>query len=79
MESYKHEMLNKDQFFNFLKINNNMEFSKEEIINRFAESKNEEQSIDSLLSEIEVESTYTNSNLIASCKAGTVYYKWKSS
>jgi hypothetical protein len=72
-------MLNKDQFFNFLKINNKMEFSKEEIINRFAESKNEEQSIDSLLSEIEVESTYTNSNLIASCKAGTVYYKWKSS
>ena len=72
-------MLNKDQFFNFLKINNNMEFSKEEIINRFAESKNEEQSIDSLLCEIEVESTYTNSNLIASCKAGTVYYKWKSS
>ena len=70
-------MLNKDQFFNFLKINNNMEFSKEEIINRFAESKNEEQSIDSLLSELEVESTYTNSNLIASCKAGTVYYKWK--
>jgi hypothetical protein len=72
-------MLNKDQFFNFLKINNKMEFSKEEIINRFAESKNEEQSIDSLLSEIEVESTYTNSNLIASCKAGTVYYKWKTS
>ena len=72
-------MLDKDQFFNFLKINNKMEFSKEEIINRFAESKNEEQSIDSLLSEIEVESTYTNSNLIASCKAGTVYYKWKSS
>ncbi len=72
-------MLNKDQFFNFLKINNKMEFSKEEIINRFAESKNEEQSIDSLLSEIEVESTYTNSNLIASCKAGTVYYKWKNS
>jgi len=72
-------MLNKDQFFNFLKINHKMEFSKEEIINRFAEYKNEEQSIDSLLSEIEVESTYTNSNLIASCKAGTVYYKWKSS
>ncbi len=70
-------MLNKDQFFNFLKMNNNMEFSKEEIINRFAGSKNEEQSIDSLLSELEVESTYTNSNLIASCKAGTVYYKWK--
>ncbi|MFI5405811.1 MAG: hypothetical protein ACHQ1D_04775 [Nitrososphaerales archaeon] len=79
MKSYKNEMLNKDQFFNFLKINNKMEFSKEEIINRFAESKNEEQSIDSLLSEIEVESTYTNSNLIASCKAGTVYYKWKTS
>lgn len=77
--SYKYEMLNKAQFFNFLKINNNMEFSKEEIINRFAESNNEEQSIDSLLSELEVESTYTNSNLNASCKAGTVYYKWKSS
>ena len=72
-------MLNKNQFFDFLKINNKMEFSKEEIINRFAESKNEEQSVDSLLSELEVESTYTNSNLIASCKAGTVYYKWKSS
>lgn len=72
-------MLNKDQFFDFLKINNKMEFSKEEIINRFAESKNEEQSVDSLLSELEVESTYANSNLIASCKAGTVYYKWKSS
>jgi len=72
-------MLNKDEFFSFLKINNSMEFSKEEIINRFAESKNEEQSIDSLLSELEVESTYMNSNLTASCKAGTVYYKWKSS
>lgn len=72
-------MLNKNQFFAFLKINNKMEFSKEEIINRFAESKIEEQSIDSLLSEIEVESTYTNSNLNASCKAGTVYYKWKGS
>ena len=72
-------MLSKDQFFNFLKINNNMEFSKEEIINRFAESKIEEQRIDSLLSELEVESTYTNSNLNASCKSGTVYYKWKRS
>ena len=72
-------MLNKDQFFDFLKINHSMEFSKEEIINRFAKSTNEEQSIDSLLSELELESTYTNSNLIASCKAGTVYYKWKSS
>jgi hypothetical protein len=56
-------MLNKNQFFAFLKINNKMEFSKEEIINRFAESKIEEQSIYSLLSEIEVESTYANSNL----------------
>lgn len=72
-------MLNKDQFFNFLKINNKKEFSKEEIINRFAESNNEEQSIDRLLAELEVESTYTNSNLNASCKSGTVYYKWKSS
>ena len=72
-------MLSKYQFFTFLKINNKMEFSKEEIINRFAESKIEEQSIDSLLSEIEVESTYTNSNLNTSCKAGTVYYKWKGS
>jgi hypothetical protein len=70
-------VLSKAQFFNFLKINNNIEFSKEEIINRFAESNNEEQSIESLLSELEVESTYTNSNLHASCKAGTVYYKWK--
>jgi hypothetical protein len=71
-------MLNKDQFFTFLKINISTEFSKEEIINRFAESKIEEENIDSLLSELEVESTYTNSNLAASCKAGTVYYKWKS-
>jgi hypothetical protein len=77
--SYKHKMLNKNQFFNFLKINNKKEFSKEEIINRFAESKIEEQSVDSLLSELEVESTYTNSNLNTSCKAGTVYYKWKGS
>ena len=72
-------MLNKNQFFDFLRNNNNMEFSKEEIINRFAESKSEEQSIDSLLTELEVESTYLNSDLNASCKAGTVYYKWKSS
>jgi flagellar biosynthesis chaperone FliJ len=72
-------MLSKDQFFNFLKINNNKEFSKEEIINRFAESNNDEQSIDRLLAELEVESTYTKSNLNASCKSGTVYYKWKSS
>ncbi len=79
LKDYKLAMLNKDQFFDFLKLHNNIEFSKEEIINRFAESKNEEQNIDSLLSELEVESTYTSSNLIASCKAGTVYYKWKRS
>lgn len=71
-------MLSKEQFFNFLRTNSR-EFSKEEVINHFAESTTEEQSIDSLLSELEVESTYAISNLIASCKGGTVYYKWKSS
>ena len=79
LEDHSYEMLSKDQFFNFLKLNDNKEFSKEEIINRFAGSYNEEQRIDQLLAELEVESTYTNSNLNASCRSGTVYYKWKSS
>jgi len=69
-------MLNKQIFLDFLKSNYGKEFSKEELINRFAESEAEEQAIDRLLSEIEVEHTYNRNDLVASCKAGTVFFKW---
>lgn len=69
-------MLTKNEFFNYLKKNSNKEFSKEEIINLFSNSFDEEEQIDKILSEIEVESTYQRSSLIASCKGGTVFYQW---
>jgi hypothetical protein len=69
-------MINRIDFFNFLKNNNNSEYSKEEIINIFSESLDEEKKIDNLLSEIEVDSTISPSNLVVNCKAGTVYFRW---
>ncbi len=72
-------MIEKSEFFNYFKKNYNTEFSKEEIINIFSKSTEDESEIDDLLSEIEVESTFTPSNLHVTCKAGTVYYKWSKS
>lgn len=69
-------MLDKQVLLDFLKSNNGNEFSKEELINRFAVSDADEQLVDKLLSEIEVENTYNKKELIASCKGGTVYFKW---
>ncbi|MGN6630083.1 MAG: hypothetical protein ACTHKF_09125 [Candidatus Nitrosocosmicus sp.] len=69
-------MISRIDFFNFLKENNNSEYSREEIINLFSESLDEEKKIDNLLSELEVDSTISPSNLIVKCKAGTVYFRW---
>jgi hypothetical protein len=69
-------MLNKDILIDFLRSNDGNEFSKEELINRFAVSEANEELVDKLLSEIEVENTYNKRELIASCKGGTVYFKW---
>ena len=70
-------MLDKLELFAYFKKNNNVEFSKEEIINIFSKSIEDENEIDDFLSELEVESTFTSpSNLDVKCKAGTVYYKW---
>jgi L-fucose isomerase-like protein len=69
-------MINKQVFLDFLKTNYGMEFSKEELINRFSESEVDEQILDRLLSEIEVEHTYNKNELVASCKGGTVFFKW---
>lgn len=62
-----------------MKTNFEKEYSKEEIINTFSDSVEEEKEIDNLLSEIEVEYTIDPSNLVVTCKAGTVYYKWVAS
>ena len=69
-------MLDKQVLLDFLKSNDGKEFSKEELINRFAESDDDAKLIDKLLSEIEVENTYNKKELTASCKGGTVYFKW---
>lgn len=71
-------MLSKQVLLEFLKSNNGNEFSKEELINRFAESDADEKLVDKLLSEIEVENTYNKQELTASCKGGTVYFRWLS-
>ena len=69
-------MLDKQILLDFLKSNDGKEFSKEELINRFALSDADEKVVDQLLSEIEVENTYNKKQLTASCKGGTVYFKW---
>ena len=69
-------MLDKRILLDFLRSNNGKEFSKEELINRFAKSGDDEKLIDRLLSEIEVDYIYIRNQLIASCKGGTVYFRW---
>jgi hypothetical protein len=71
-------VINKLEFIDFFKINSGIEFSKEEIINMFSESDEDENEIDDFLSELEVNSTYASSNLFVTCKGGTVYFKWMS-
>ena len=72
-------MINRYDFLNYLKKNSDNEFSKEEIINIFSKTEEEENFINNLLSEIEVESTFTQTNFNVNCKGGTVYYKWNKS
>jgi ATP-dependent protease ClpP protease subunit len=72
-------MITRNEFLNYLKRNSDNEFSKEEIINIFSKTEEEENFIDKLLSELEVESTYNQTNLNVNCKGGTVYFKWNSS
>ncbi len=72
-------MITRNDFINYLKRNSDTEFSKEEIINTFSNTKEDENFMDNLLSELEVESTYTQTNLNVNCKGGTVYFKWNSS
>ncbi|MDP8906913.1 MAG: hypothetical protein M3M88_05280 [Thermoproteota archaeon] len=72
-------MIDKSDFYEYFKKNSGMEFSKEEIINVFSKSPEDEVEIERFLSEMEVESTYSQSNLFVTCKAGTVYYKWNES
>ena len=69
-------MINKLELIDFFKINSGIEFSKEEIINIFSKSTGDENELDDFLSELEVNSTYASSNLVVTCKAGTVYFKW---
>ncbi len=73
------DMIDKSDFYEFFKNKRGIEFSKEEIINIFSKSSEDEVEIERLLSEMEVESTYSPSNLFVTCKAGTVYYKWNES
>ncbi len=72
-------MIDKSDFYEYFKKNRGMEFSKEEIINIFSKASKDEVEIERFLSEMEVESTYSPSNLFVTCKAGTVYYKWNES
>ncbi|HYO05372.1 MAG TPA: hypothetical protein VER14_00130 [Phototrophicaceae bacterium] len=71
--------IDKSDFYEYFKKNRGIEFSKEEIINIFSKSSKDEVEIERFLSEMEVESTYSPSNLFVTCKAGTVYYKWNES
>ncbi len=72
-------MIDKSGFYDYFKKNHGVEFSKEEIVNIFSKSSEDEVEIERFLSEMEVESTYSPSNLFVTCKAGTVYYKWNES
>lgn len=52
-------------------------YSREEILNLLAERQNDKE-IDKLLAELEVASSLkeSKSDVYATCRAGTVYYKW---
>ncbi|VFJ15503.1 hypothetical protein [Candidatus Nitrosocosmicus franklandus] len=69
-------MLDKQVLLDFLKSNDGTEYSKEELINRFAVSDADEKLVERLLSEMEVENTFNRKELIASCKGGTVFFRW---
>lgn len=52
-------------------------YSREEILNLLAEKQSDKE-IDTLLAELEVASSLkeSGSDVYATCRAGTVYYKW---
>jgi transcription elongation factor GreA-like protein len=61
-----------------LKTDPDKMYSREEILNRLVDWKQERQ-IEQLLAELEVASSGrddTNSDVFATCRGGTVYYKW---
>jgi hypothetical protein len=53
-------------------------YSKEEILNLLAKSEEDDTDIEMLLAELEVASSVkeSHSNIYATCRGGTVYYKW---
>ena len=55
-------------------------YSKEEILNLLASKKNDKE-IERLLAELEVASSLkeSRSDIYATCRGGTVYYKWNKS
>jgi len=55
-------------------------YSKEEILNLLAPKKNDRE-IERLLAELEVKSSLkeSRSDVYATCRGGTVYYKWNKS
>ena len=72
-------MITRQTLIAFLQENCNQEFSKEDLINRFSNLQIDEIVVEKVLSEIEVEFTYSKGELVATCKAGTVYFRWTAS
>ncbi|MDQ3872788.1 MAG: hypothetical protein M3258_04160 [Thermoproteota archaeon] len=64
---------------NILRRDPSKMYSKEEILNLLAPIEKDKE-IEALLAELEVESSVGEgrSNVYATCRAGTVYYKWNS-
>lgn len=60
-----------------LKKDSSRMFSREEILNLLAAKKSDKE-IDKLLAELEVSSSLkeSRSDVYATCRGGTVYYKW---
>lgn len=71
----KQELLNEIQ--SILKKDPGRMYSKEEILNLLARKKSDAE-IDRILAELEVASSLkeSKSDVYATCKGGTVYYKW---
>lgn len=71
----KQELLNEIQ--SILKKDPERMYSKEEILNLLARKKSDAE-IDRILAELEVASSMkeSKSDVYATCRGGTVYYKW---
>ena len=67
-----------EQIENILRTDPSRMFSREEILNTLAPSKQDSQ-VEQLLAELEVSSSSKEgsvSDVYATCRGGTVYYKW---